>query len=108
MFMDRGDIITDCGLEDIESFFAVLAREIMTVQVVQIVQIVQAPSFVLPRDAGEERGGGIERSLPRGIPGNNSTGRAVERLERFELYTRRHQWRQGKELWQGSAVNNPG
>ena len=41
MFMDRQTIITDCGLEDMESFFAVLAREIMTVQVVQIVQIVQ-------------------------------------------------------------------
>jgi hypothetical protein len=37
-----------------------------------MVQIVQTPSFVLPRDAGEERDGGIERSA------------AVERLERFE------------------------
>jgi hypothetical protein len=33
------------------------------------------PSFILPRDAGEERGGGIERSA------------AVELLERFELET---------------------
>jgi hypothetical protein len=28
-----------------------------TVQAVQIVQIVQAPSFILPRDAGEEEVG---------------------------------------------------
>jgi hypothetical protein len=39
---------------------------------VQKVQIVQTPSFILPRVAGEERDGGIERS------------EAVERLERFE------------------------
>jgi hypothetical protein len=39
---------------------------------VQKVQIVQSPSFILPRDAGEERGGGFERCV------------AVKRLERFE------------------------
>jgi hypothetical protein len=45
----------------------------LKVQIVQAVQVDQTPSFILPRDAGEERGGGIERSA------------AVERLERFEL-----------------------
>jgi hypothetical protein len=30
---------------------------VQTVQVVQVVQAVQTPSFILPRDAGEERGG---------------------------------------------------
>jgi hypothetical protein len=45
----------------------------MTVQDVQTVPIVQTPSFILPRDAGEERGGGIERS------------EAIELLERLEL-----------------------
>src|SRR6266498_1365918 len=30
-----------------------------SLQTVQDVQIVQAPSFILPRDAGEERGGGL-------------------------------------------------
>jgi len=29
------------------------------VQTVQVVQAVQTPSFILPRDAGEERGGGL-------------------------------------------------
>jgi hypothetical protein len=42
------------------------------VQFVQKVQIVQTPSFILPRNAGEERGGGIERS------------EAIKQLERFE------------------------
>jgi hypothetical protein len=46
--------------------------EKITVQDVQTVQVVQASSFILPRDAGEERGRGIERSV------------AIERLERFE------------------------
>jgi hypothetical protein len=45
----------------------------MTVQDVQTVLIVQTSSFILPRDAGEERGRGIERS------------EAIEQIERLEL-----------------------
>ena len=41
---------------------------------VQDVPVVQAPSFILPRVAGEDQKWGIERSA------------AVERLERFELH----------------------
>jgi len=33
------------------------------VPVVPVVQIVQTPSFILPRDAGEEKRWGLERSL---------------------------------------------
>src|SRR4029077_13964230 len=33
-----------------------------SVQAVQIVQAVQTPSFILPRDAGEDRGRGLNRA----------------------------------------------
>jgi hypothetical protein len=35
------------------------SRRRNVVQIVQNVQAVQAPSFILPRDAGEERGEGL-------------------------------------------------
>jgi hypothetical protein len=46
--------------------------EIKLVQNVQAVQNDQTPSFILPRDAGEDQRWRLERSA------------AIERLERFE------------------------
>jgi len=64
MHLPHHEVASACGrLEQHSIEMSRLAKRLETsehVQSVQVVQDAQAPSFILPRDAGEERGGGSE------------------------------------------------